>query len=96
MVGQDLDVLRETGNGRDPVRVCTRADPQVYGGAILPQAGSPARNVKLPEGQANYAGSFMVCIFDNAAQAWDRVKEDIYWKSGVWDKERVVVEELID
>lgn len=63
---------------------------------MLPPAGSAARNAKLPPGQVNYAGSFMVMVFDNVDAVWDRLKEDVYWKSDIWDKERVIVEELID
>lgn len=26
---------------------------------------------------------------------WDRIKSDIYWTAGVWDKEKTVVHEFI-
>jgi hypothetical protein len=28
--------------------------------------------------------------------AWARVKDDVYWTANIWDKERVIVEELLD
>jgi hypothetical protein len=34
----------------------------VYGGAMLPPAGSAAREAKLPPGSVSYAGSFMVLV----------------------------------
>lgn len=63
---------------------------------MLPRAGSDARNAKLPEGQVNYAGSFMVYKFDKVEDVWNRLREDVFWKSDIWDKDRVIVEELID
>ncbi|ORY26043.1 hypothetical protein BCR39DRAFT_273513 [Naematelia encephala] len=68
----------------------------VYGGAFLPKAGSKAREAKLPEGAVNYAGSFMVYIFPTVDDVWARLKSDVFWTEGIWDKERVIVEELID
>jgi hypothetical protein len=62
---------------------------------MLPRAGTAARDAKLPAGQENYAGSFMVLVLDNEAEVWDRLREDVYWKHDIWDKERVIVEELI-
>lgn len=68
----------------------------VYGGAMLPHPNAPARSAPLSPGQVNYAGSFMVYRFETVDQVWDRLHEDVYWTQGVWDKERVIVEELID
>ncbi len=43
----------------------------------------------------NLAGSYMILKFDNLDECWARLKRDVYWTQGVWDKERVIVEELI-
>jgi uncharacterized protein YciI len=49
----------------------------------------------LPEGTPNIAGSFMIYRFDSIEECWARLKADVYWTAGVWDKERMEVEELI-
>ena len=72
-----------------------RADETVYGAAMMPRPGTPARDAALPPDQPNYAGSFMVLVFDDVEQVWDRLREDVYWANNIWDKERIIVEELI-
>jgi hypothetical protein len=67
----------------------------VYSGPILPKEGTAARDAKLPEGTMNIAGSFMVYELPNLAAVWDRLKEDVYWRADIWDKEKIIVEELI-
>jgi hypothetical protein len=62
---------------------------------MLPPAGSAARNADLPPDQPNYAGSFMVLVFEDVEQVWARLQEDVYWKNDIWDKDRIIVEELI-
>jgi uncharacterized protein YciI len=68
---------------------------KVTGSPFLPRPGTSQRDAVLPEGRPNIAGSFMIYQFDTLEQCWDRLKADVYWKAGVWDKERMVVEELI-
>ncbi|WVQ70676.1 hypothetical protein IAR50_000198 [Cryptococcus sp. DSM 104548] len=68
----------------------------LYSGPILPQPGTKAREATLPEGTPNIAGSFMVYKMDTLEQVWDRLKEDVYWRAGVWDQKRVFVEELLN
>jgi hypothetical protein len=62
---------------------------------LLPRPNTPARSRPVPAGAENYNGSFMVYVMDRYDDVWDRLKEDIYWKSGVWDTEKIIVEELI-
>lgn len=62
---------------------------------MLPRPGTPARDAKLPADQPNYAGSFMVLVYDDVEQVWARLREDVYWANDIWDKERIIVEELI-
>lgn len=40
-------------------------------------------------------GSVMILRQPTIEAAWDRIKADEYWKQGVWDKEKVVVREII-
>ena len=49
----------------------------------------------MPADQPNYAGSFMVLVYDDVEQVWARLREDVYWANDIWDKERIIVEELI-
>ncbi|EIW69896.1 hypothetical protein M231_00930 [Tremella mesenterica] len=69
---------------------------QVYAGAILPKPDTEARTRPLPEGVPRIAGSLMVYIFPTLEDCWARVKEDVYWKHDIWDKSKIIVEELID
>ncbi|WVO17429.1 hypothetical protein L204_105121 [Cryptococcus depauperatus] len=65
-------------------------------GPIVPRPGTKAREASLPEGTPNIAGSFMVYQMDTLEQVWDRLKEDVYWKAGIWDQEKIIVEELLN
>ncbi|WVQ85957.1 hypothetical protein IAT38_008125 [Cryptococcus sp. DSM 104549] len=67
----------------------------LYSGPILPRPDTKARQASLPEGVLNIAGSFMVYKMDTLEQVWDRLKEDVYWRADIWDKDRIIVEELI-
>ena len=40
-------------------------------------------------------GSVMIYRYPTIEDAWARIKADKYWTGGVWDKERVVVKEII-
>ncbi|WWD20699.1 hypothetical protein CI109_105175 [Kwoniella shandongensis] len=70
-------------------------DIVLYSGPLLPRPGTKAREAQLPEGQLNIAGSFMVYKLDTLEQVWDRIKEDVYWRKDIWDKEKIIVDELI-
>lgn len=41
------------------------------------------------------AGSCMIYRYPSLEAAWARIKEDAYWTGGVWDKDKVVVKEII-
>lgn len=41
------------------------------------------------------AGSVMIYRYPTIEACWDRIKGDAYWTEGVWDRERVVVREII-
>ena len=38
----------------------------------------------------------MVYVFPSLDDCWTRIKEDVYWTEGVWDKERLFIEQLYD
>ncbi|WOO77891.1 Aspercryptin biosynthesis cluster protein B [Vanrija pseudolonga] len=40
-------------------------------------------------------GSGLLYRFDTIEEAWERVKADVYWTGDVWDKDKVVVREMI-
>ena len=40
-------------------------------------------------------GSLMIFRAPSLDQAWKRIKEDIYYTAGVWNKEECVVKEFI-
>lgn len=37
----------------------------------------------------------MVYIFPTMDEVWSRLREDVFYTEGVWDKDRILVEELI-
>lgn len=41
------------------------------------------------------AGSLMLMHYPDLASMWDRIKSDVYWTEGVWDREKTVVHEFI-
>lgn len=81
---------------RNHCRVSSAYHLTVYSGPILPRPGTKAREASLPEGTPNIAGSFMVYKMDTLEQVWARLKEDVYWRADIWDKERIIVEELLN
>lgn len=42
------------------------------------------------------AGSILLLRYGTLADAWARVKGDVYWTAGVWDHDRVVVEQIAE
>ncbi|TRM66061.1 hypothetical protein BD626DRAFT_486627 [Schizophyllum amplum] len=79
--------------------ICAKHDldagVQVYGGPLVPRPGTKLRDELLPEGTPRIAGSFMVYVYPTIEDCWKRIKEDVYWTDGVWDKERLFIEELL-
>ena len=41
------------------------------------------------------AGSLLMMHYPTLQDMWDRIKSDVYWTAGVWDKEKTVVHEFI-
>lgn len=41
------------------------------------------------------AGSLMIFRSESLAEAWKMIKTDVYWTEGVWDQEKVSVNEFI-
>jgi hypothetical protein len=41
-------------------------------------------------------GSVLLLRYPSLADAWARVKQDVYWTAGVWDPERTVVEQFCE
>lgn len=66
------------------------------GSPFLPRPEDPQRTAELPEGTPRIAGSFMIYKLDTLDECWARLKADVYWTAGVWDKERMQVEELLN
>lgn len=66
-----------------------------FGRAFLPPPDSPLRTSDLlPPNTQGMAGSVMMFRFPSLEDTWNRIKEDVYWTGGVWDKDKVVVEEF--
>lgn len=71
----------------------------VFGRAYMDEASATSNTrpkVEVPAGQigAGTLGSTMLYRFPTIEEAWERIKSDPYWVQGVWDKERVTVNEL--
>jgi hypothetical protein len=41
-------------------------------------------------------GSLMIYHARDLASAWNRIKTDVYWTAGVWDKSKARVEAFVD
>jgi len=66
-----------------------------FGLGYLPPPSTPAPSVTLPPGVEHMVGSVLIFRAANLDAAWERIKDDIYWTSGVWDKEKSTVHQLI-
>lgn len=70
----------------------------VFGRAFVDDAHShhATERQKTPEDQHDgMAGSVMIYRYPTIEACWARIKGDAYWVEGVWDRERVVVREII-
>jgi hypothetical protein len=54
----------------------------VLGGAMLEE---PIKDGVPPK----MKGSVLMCVADTEEEVWERVKRDVYWEKGVWDREKV-------
>lgn len=68
----------------------------VFGRAFLNEETS-THTEKQPHADqlSGMDGSVMILRQPTIEAAWDRIKSDEYWKQGVWDKEKVLVREII-
>lgn len=71
------------------------ADLVVFGLGYLPPQDSPLRSAPVPAGIQPMAGSLLIFHSESLETAWDRLKEDEYYTAGVWDKDKMVVNEFI-
>lgn len=71
----------------------------VFGLGFLPSdADSPLHThpaLSSQPGLQPMAGSLMIIRAENLGAAWARIKADVYWTAGVWDKDKMKVEQLI-
>lgn len=66
----------------------------VTGSPFLPRPGTSQRDTPVQD-KPNIAGSYMIYQYDTLEQCLERLKADVYYTAGVWDKERMQVEELL-
>jgi hypothetical protein len=74
------------------------AESPVFGRAFVDDANShhQGQATKAPADQHDgMAGSVMLYRYPTIEDCWARIKGDAYWTDDVWDKERVVVREII-
>ncbi|BEI82497.1 hypothetical protein CcaverHIS002_0303650 [Cutaneotrichosporon cavernicola] len=67
----------------------------VFGRAFLDDSVATKEAGKPADQLPGMAGSVMILRFPTIDEAWARIKADKYWTAGVWDKEKVVVREII-
>ena len=72
------------------------ADPVDFGLGYLPPPSSPLHSQTLPAGIQPMAGSLMIFHSESLDTAWERIREDVYYTAGVWDKDKVVVNQFIN
>ncbi|ORX37025.1 hypothetical protein BD324DRAFT_624531 [Kockovaella imperatae] len=64
-------------------------------GYLPPPESSSTLPADVPSSTPLMDGSLMVFRAISLDHAWKRIKEDIYYTDGVWDKEKCVVREFI-
>lgn len=57
---------------------------------------APENLALLPEGVEPMAGSVLLLRYDSLEEAWARVRADVYWTAGVWDHDRLVLEQFCE
>lgn len=84
------------GKAKGELRKRDRQLTSVFGRAFLDDKTS-THTEKQPHADqlSGMDGSVMILRQPTIEAAWDRIKADEYWKQGVWDKEKVVVREII-
>ncbi|WVF69059.1 hypothetical protein IAT40_003833 [Kwoniella sp. CBS 6097] len=69
-----------------------------FGRGFLPPSNSSLFSHPAIESLPNkqpMAGSIMFFRYPSLEDTWKRVKEDVYWTEGVWDREKVQVGEFL-
>jgi len=56
------------------------------GGVVL----SP-ESIESVDAEKVIIGSTLICEYESIAQVREMIETDIYWTSGIWDQERIVV-----
>ncbi|WVQ96568.1 hypothetical protein IAU59_003673 [Kwoniella sp. CBS 9459] len=100
--GSDSDVfatrLRVRPKHFERVEEDKKAGILGFGRGFLPPSESPLfshpATADLPNKQP-MAGSIMFFRYPSIEDTWKRVREDVYWTEGVWDKDRVQVGEFL-
>ncbi|KAL1404980.1 hypothetical protein Q8F55_008593 [Vanrija albida] len=74
-----------------------KAGTTVFGRAFVDDAHSHHAAERLtPQAQHDgMAGSVMIYRYPTIEECWARIRGDAYWLQGVWDRDRVVVREII-
>jgi len=70
----------------------------VFGRAFVDDKNSHHRSqptLTPAEQHDGMAGSVMIYRYPTIEDCWDRIKGDAYYTEDVWDKERIVVREII-
>ncbi|KAE8541557.1 hypothetical protein D1P53_002920 [Cryptococcus gattii VGV] len=80
-------------------KVSREAGTTLFGRAYMDEASATSNSrpkIEVPAGQigSGTLGSTMLYRFPTIEEAWERIKSDPYWVQGVWDKDRVTVNEL--
>lgn len=90
-LGEDISIQRTPAKDKE-------ADSQLleFGRGYLPSANSPLwTSPELPAGAKPIAGSLMIFRMNTIDEVWERIKDDVYWTEGIWDKEKGDVKEFI-
>lgn len=69
----------------------------MFGRAFVDDAHSHhSAERKTPADQHDgMAGSVMIYRYPTIEACWERIKRDVYWTEDVWDRDQVVVREII-
>lgn len=83
MLGSDLELCSLTCSTHlSNARKNVESGGVVMGGAILDEAAADGKPLKI-------TGSAMVFRADTKEEVLEQVKQDVYYKGDVWDKEKV-------
>ncbi|WRT66767.1 uncharacterized protein IL334_003730 [Kwoniella shivajii] len=66
-----------------------------FGRGTVAPPDSPLHQQELPTGIQAMNGSIMFFRFQSLEDTWKRIKEDVYYTGGIWDKEKLQIGEFI-